>query len=105
MLYPLSYGRALDGSDEFTVLSVELGGAQWALRANHIQNQVARKLRTHNSELAACSSQRLYRAQARLVKGLDYSLSRFSRHSCQSRVSRTCAVAAEMFVNNAGGNA
>ena len=51
MLYPLSYGRALDDSDEFRVLSVELGGDQGALRAKNIRNRVARKLITHNSEL------------------------------------------------------
>ena len=65
MLYPLSYGRALDGSYEFRVLSVELGGEQWALGGN----LVARKLITHYSELAVCSRQPLYRSLGRRVKG------------------------------------
>ena len=69
MLYPLSYGRALDGSYEFRVLSVELGGEQWALGAKNIRNLVARKLITHFSELAVCSRQRLYRSLGRWVKG------------------------------------
>jgi hypothetical protein len=66
----LSYGRALDGSYEFRVLSVELGGEQWALGAKNIRNLVARKLITHYSELAVCSRQRLYRSLGRRVKGL-----------------------------------
>jgi hypothetical protein len=51
VLYPLSYGRVLDDSDEFRILSVELGGDQGALRAKNIRNRVARKLITHNSQL------------------------------------------------------
>jgi hypothetical protein len=51
VLYPLSYGRALDDSDAFRVLSVKLGGDQGELRAKNVRNWNARKLITHNSEL------------------------------------------------------
>ena len=55
MLYPLSYGRALDGSYEVSVLSVELGGDQGALRAKNFRNRFARKLTTQNSLFAVGS--------------------------------------------------